>query len=104
MILSLTYINCLTSPEIRNAKVLSKNKLNNHYKNLEWVTYKKNAEHSFAKKVIMIDKLTNKDIKTFNSMAEAAESLGKNSRRSCNISACCAGRSKTAFGYKWRLE
>lgn len=51
-----------------------------------------------AKKVLMIDIETNKTIRTFDSVSEAAGYLKVN--RS-NISACINGRRKTAYGFKW---
>ena len=79
---------------------IDENKRNNHANNLEWTTYKGNSEHSFAKSVVMIDIKSGKDIKTFTSIANAGEYLGK---KSGSISACCNGKRKTAFGYKWKF-
>jgi hypothetical protein len=79
---------------------IDEDKRNNYYKNFEWVTHKENMEHSFAKAVIMINKKTNKTIKTFKSIANAGEYFGKSSN---NISNCCNGKGKTALGYKWKF-
>ena len=54
-----------------------------------------------AKEVLMIDIKTNKTIRTFDSVAQAAGDLKVN--RS-NISACINGRKKTAYGFKWAFK
>ena len=77
---------------------LDENKLNNYYKNLEWTTSLGNNTHSFAKKVVMIDKHTNETLKTFNSIKEACDYLNKR----VNIVDCCKGRRKSSGGYKWK--
>lgn len=51
-----------------------------------------------SKSINQIDINTGEIIKTFSSMNEAGKSLGKNYGP---ISACCTGRTKTAYGYKW---
>ena len=54
-----------------------------------------------SKTVIQIDIKTNKEIKKFNSIAEAASetNIGRT-----NIDKCCIGKNKTAGGYKWKFE
>jgi len=81
---------------------IDENKLNNHYKNLEWITHRENNVHSFGKAVIMTDKVTGKEIKTFSSIAEACEYVGKEKSSSPNIISSCKEPNRTAFGYKWK--
>jgi len=79
---------------------IDERKRNNYYKNLEWVTRRKNTIHSLGKKIKQINKKTNKIINTFNSIADASKALGKGGR-SGNITNCCKGNRKSAYGYKW---
>lgn len=79
------------------------NKRNNHYKNLEWCTSTYNNKYSFGKAVEMIDKDTGKVLKTFATMSEAIEYLGKTKSSSSGISSCCNGKQQIAYGYKWRF-
>lgn len=54
-------------------------------------------------KVYQLDKNTEKIINTFESMADAAESLGKDRKNGgSRICAVCKGRKPTAYGYKWK--
>lgn len=95
------------------------NKENNNVNNLEWCTKSYNMKHAYknnlwsspnkgkygsnsnkAKKVAMIDKDTNKIIKTFNSIIDATHFMNKNG--SSHIVNCCKGKLKTAYGYKWQ--
>ena len=50
--------------------------------------------------VIQMD-LNGKYIRTFQSINDAADYLGKRNRNS-DITNCCKGKCKTAYGYKWR--
>lgn len=94
------------------------NKLNNKLDNLEWATYSENMKHAFkyglthaqatgkygennpkALKINMLDKKTNKILKTFGSIIDAAKYMGL--EKSCHICSCCKGKLKTAYGYKW---
>ena len=80
---------------------IDKNRDNNYYKNLEWVTAKGNSMHSIAKKVKQLDLKTGKTIKNFNSIKEAAEFL--NSPGSAgNITRVCKNISKSCKGYGWK--
>ena len=78
---------------------IDENPLNNYYKNLEWCSNRQNIVHSTGKKVNQIDIETNKIIKTFDSLAEAAKLFGKDSQM-CIIRVC-QHKKKTAYGYKW---
>lgn len=51
-----------------------------------------------ARKIIQYDLEGNK-IKEWSSVSEAAKSLNK---RHGNISGCCSGAFKTAYGFVWR--
>jgi len=76
---------------------IDENKKNNYYKNLEWVTYKKNSTHSVGKKVNQIDIDSGKIINTFNSIVEATRKF----KLSAGISNCCNNKQQTSGGYKW---
>ena len=79
---------------------LDENKLNNYYKNLEWTTIRGNNIYSVGKKIHKIDIHTDEILKTYNSMAEAAEDC-KVKHCTC-LTRCCMGKRKTAYGYKWK--
>lgn len=52
-----------------------------------------------AQPVVMIDKISNKELKVFSSINEAAIFLGLKGH---HIGDVCKGKRKTAHGYKWR--
>lgn len=87
---------------------IDEDKHNNYYKNLEWRTFKENAEHSFAKTVEQIDVKTGKILNTYKSLTEAGETMFKTQHsktKGCSsISVCCKGKQHTAFGYKWKFK
>ena len=62
----------------------------------------KNLKQGGKKRVCQISKETNELIKTFNSVSEAAKSLG-NKSVGC-ISEVCNGKRKSAYGYIWKYE
>lgn len=95
----------------------------NHVSNLEWCNQNENMIHSYAiglrtspmkgvnggnhpasTSVIQICPETNKIINKFDSLIEAANSLGVNNPRStsCSISSACSGKYHTAAGFKWK--
>ena len=91
----------------KNAKILKVNHIdenprNNCYKNLEWLTHRKNVVYSSGKSVRQIDIKTNKMICTFDSICAASRFIGKE-RYNPNIVACCKGKYMTAYGYKWEF-
>ena len=53
------------------------------------------------KKVLQLSKETEEIIQEFDSISEAAKSLGGKSVGS--ISDVCKGKRKTAYGYKWKF-
>ena len=54
-----------------------------------------------SKKVFQIDKETNDVIAEFPSTQEVQRQLGY---EHAAISACCLGKSKTSYGFKWRYK
>jgi hypothetical protein len=69
--------------------------------NIEWISIKENAVHGCGRKVAMIDKDTDKILKTFQSSSEAYNYLGKD--RTSLISKVCKGVEKgrvSVHGYK----
>lgn len=90
------------------------NRRNDTAGNLEWCTHKYNIKHAYKiglisantgpaneamkKRIIQYSK-TGKMIKIWTSIAEVERIIGFNN---ANISACCKGRLKTAYGYMWK--
>lgn len=78
-------------------------KTNNNVNNLEWCTASYNANYGMGakarnSKVQQIDPKNGKIIRTWDSMKNAAGTLGINYQ---NISRVCRGMRKTAGGYHW---
>jgi hypothetical protein len=98
------------------------NKLNNHYTNLEWVTYSENSRHAhnlgLIKKVSKCvhqyareDKDKLEPLRTFNSRKEVAEFIKSKTKTKTSISRIisfiykvCTGKINTAYGYRWGYE
>ena len=88
-------------------------KRNNAVSNLEWVTNQenqilavltgqsKNVGDTAYKATPVVQLRNGKIVNRWGCMTNAAKSLGINI---FNISACCAGRRKTAGGYEWRYQ
>lgn len=84
------------------------NKSNNTVSNLEYATHSENMQHAVrsglkkrAYPVEMIDRTTGEVLRTFQSIHSASQYLGKSSMN--NIWSCATGKTKHAYGYKWRL-
>ena len=80
-----------------------KNRGNNFYKNLEWVTHSENMIHAYNNQIQMIDLETDKVLKIFTCQRDANVYLGK-PRHYNNISKVLCGRQATAYGYKWKYD
>ena len=97
-------------PEGLEVNHRDEDKANNALLNLELVTPSQNINYGTRNKRVseklgkciqMLDK-NNNTLKTFNSLKEAAQFLNKTSHS--NISCCLHGKSKSAYGYKWKFE
>lgn len=78
---------------------LDRNRLNNHYENLEWITVKGNTIHAIGRKVNQIDIVSRDVINTFDTITDAYKYFN----RPCNshISRCCKGAGNYVLGYDW---
>lgn len=79
---------------------IDENKLNNYYKNLEYISIKENTVYSCGKKVKQINIDTGEIIKIHDCISDAYRSLGKTKCNS-HISRCCVGKENSALGFKW---
>ena len=99
------------------------NKENNSINNLEWCTYKYNSNYgtnphkqsikaknnptwqiAVEKSKIKVNQydLNGNYVKTWNSFADIANYF--NLKNASNVVACCKGKKKTSYGYKWSYE
>ncbi len=102
--------------------------LNNHYTNLEWCTHQYNTRYSIVLRRRHYDSPAQKTaqrmpkvylykpvdqygmdgsyIATYSSITEASNSITSSVSKSriSNISACCYGKAKSAYGYIWRFK
>ncbi|QKF93807.1 HNH endonuclease with NUMOD4 motif [Fadolivirus algeromassiliense] len=78
-----------------------KNKLNNHYTNLEWLTNHENIAHAHGKKIRKLDIDTEEELAVYDSIIEACNENNLDGNKRIGVSKCCRGINKTAFGYKW---
>lgn len=84
-------------------------KMDNRLENLEWTNARENCLHAASLGLTKVQETTPVDqlslngdfIKSFPSISDASKSVNKTHQ---NIVACCKGRQKTAYGFKWRYK
>ena len=99
--------NPLNLPEVNHK---DENPQNNFVLNLEWCDHTYNCRYGTrvarvtAKIIKPVCQLTKEGelIKIWESAATAERYYRPNKKRCGNISNCCTGKHKTAFGYKWK--
>ena len=70
--------------------------------NIEIISSAQHSKIKSGKKVLQIDKNSDKILNEFNSIAEAERALGK--RRKTHIGNFCNGKRKTCLGFKWKFK
>lgn len=122
-LVAITWIENPNGYEIVNHKDC--NTLNNHIGNLEWCTYSYNNKYAFLygnrtytekqkqtrempKKYLWVPveqyDLDGNYLRSFCSLTEAGHAVSDNPRAYSNISTCCKGKAKTAYGYIWKYK
>ena len=54
------------------------------------------------KQIIMLDKNTKEELRSFDGICNALRFLGKNPNNTTGIKNCCEGIANTAYGYSWK--
>lgn len=80
---------------------IDEDKSNKEVSNLEWTDGEGNIAHTLGKPVHKIDKNTGEILATYKSIAEAQRAMNK--KGSSAIHSACKGKSKTAYGFIWKL-
>lgn len=65
--------------------------------------FKINHSEKLKKRVLMLDKETEKPLKIFSSLREAAKDITGSTDGNSHIGQVCRGKRKSAYGYKWKF-
>jgi hypothetical protein len=79
---------------------IDKNKINNIYSNLEWMSSEENVRYS-KKKAVLQCNLGGNVIKEWEAFSDVERSLGYDTGF---LIKCCMGKVNTAYGYKWKYK
>ena len=107
--------NFIPNPEKKQeVNHINEDKSDNRIENLEWIELRQNRNYgernlkisksnkgrknNHLKRVVLQLDLNGNLIKKWNCIRDIENSLGFNNS---NITNCCKGRAKTAYGYKW---
>lgn len=98
----------------KNHTDLTKNKISNSlketYKNINKEEKEKRRirmlgdKNPAARSVYKIDKITGEILQKYNTLKEAAIDLNLPKATGSNISSCCSGRQKSAYGFFWKYD